>query len=164
MIRGSPTSARIWSIRSDKIQAAARAARADEVITRLPQSYETRLGKWFAGGTELSAGEWQRIALARAFLRQAPVILLDEPTGAMDSWAEADWLRSFGSLATGRIVLMITHRFTTAMYADVIHVMVDGQIVESGRHDELVARGGRYAESWKMQTQDRLAVSSPSSP
>ena len=135
----------------EKVQAAARAARADELIERLPDGYDTLLGKWFVGGTELSFGEWQRLSLARAFLRQAPVILLDEPTSAMDSWAEVDWLRCFSSLATDRTALIITHRFTTAMHADLIHVMVDGRIVESGSHEELVTRGGRYAESWKQQ-------------
>ena len=96
-------------------------------------------------------GEWQRLALARAFLRQAPIIVLDEPTSAMDPWAEADWLQRFRKLATGRTAVIITHRFTTAMRADIIHVMADGQIVETGRHDQLLASGGRYAQSWKTQ-------------
>ncbi|MBM2813157.1 MAG: Xenobiotic-transporting ATPase [Chloroflexi bacterium] len=134
-----------------EIEAAARASGAAELIDRLPEGYDTLLGKWFVSGTELSVGEWQRIALARAFLRQAPLILLDEPTSAMDSWAEADWIKRFRSLAAGRTVIIITHRFTTAMRADVIHVMAEGQIDESGRHDELVALGGRYAQSWEGQ-------------
>ena len=135
----------------ESIEAAAQAAGAAEVISRLPQGYDTLLGKWFTGGTDLSVGEWQRVALARAFLRQAPVIILDEPTSAMDSWAESEWLRRFHQLAEGRTVLIITHRFTTAMHADIIHVMDGGQIVESGSHQELLARGGRYAESWYAQ-------------
>ena len=135
----------------ESIEAAAQAAGAAEVISRLPQGYDTLLGKWFTGGTDLSVGEWQRVALARAFLRQAPVIILDEPTSAMDSWAESEWLRRFHQLAEGRTVLIITHRFTTAMHADIIHVMDGGQIVESGSHQELLARGGRYAESWYEQ-------------
>jgi ATP-binding cassette, subfamily B, bacterial len=93
-----------------EIEAAARAAGADEIIAHLPRDYETLLGKWFEGGTELSVGEWQRIALARAFLRQAQVLLLDEPTSAMDSWSEADWFDRFGRLAADRTVLLITHR------------------------------------------------------
>src|SRR5205823_9784442 len=121
-----------------EVETAGRAAGADEPVGRLPQGYDTLLGKWFAGGTELSVGEWQRIALARAFLRQAPILLLDEPTSAMDSWAEAAWLERFRSLAEGRTVIIITHRFTTAMRADVIHVMADGEIVESGSHHELL--------------------------
>ena len=87
---------------------------ADSVIEKLPSGYDQLLGKWFAEGTELSVGEWQRIALARAFLRQAPLILLDEPTSAMDPWAEADWLARLRELARGKTAILITHRFTTA--------------------------------------------------
>jgi ATP-binding cassette subfamily B protein len=134
-----------------EMEAAARAGGATDIVAHLPKGYDTLLGKWFDGGTELSVGEWQRIALARAFLRQASILLLDEPTSAMDSWAEADWLQRFRQLAAGRTVLVITHRFTTAMRADIIHVMADGQIVESGCHEELLARGGRYARSWALQ-------------
>ena len=108
-------------------------------------------GKWFADGTELSGGEWQRIALARAFLRQSPIVILDEPTSFMDSWAEAEWLNRFRALVERRTALIITHRFTTAMQADVIHVMNEGRIVESGTHGELLSLGGLYAESWMAQ-------------
>ncbi|MBI2864246.1 MAG: ABC transporter ATP-binding protein [Chloroflexi bacterium] len=139
------------------IREAARAAGSDEIIDRLPRGYETMLGKWF-GGTDLSVGEWQRIALARAFLRDAAIIVLDEPTSAMDSWAETDWLGRFRDLAAGRTALMITHRFTTAMHADVIHVMRDGRILESGSHAELVAAGGHYAESWRAQMRESSPV------
>lgn len=137
----------------DEIEAAARGAGAHEIIARLPQGYNTVLGKSFVKGAELSGGEWQRIALARAFARQAQIIILDEPTSAMDSWAEADWLNRFRKLANGRTAIVITHRFTLAMRADMIHVMRQGQIVESGTHDELIAKGGLYAQSWKAQTQ-----------
>lgn len=133
------------------IVAAARAAGADAPVAHLAGGYDALLGTWFEGGTDLSVGEWQRIALARAFLRRAPVVVLDEPTSAMDSWAEADWLDRFGELAAGRTVLIITHRFTTAMRADTIHVMDGGRIVESGSHAALVAQGGRYAHSWRAQ-------------
>jgi len=133
------------------IVTAAKAAGADGQIARLPGGYGTVLGTWFEGGTDLSTGEWQRIALARAFLRQAPILVLDEPTSAMDSWAEGDWLARFRDLAGGRTAMVITHRFTTAMHADMIHVMHDGRIVESGSHAELLARGGRYAQSWNTQ-------------
>ena len=122
-----------------------------DLVARLPRGYETLLGHWFEGGVGLSVGEWQRIALARAFFRPAPVILLDEPTSAMDSWAEADWLRRFRSLAAGRTAVIVTHRFTTALQADVIHVMDAGRVVESGSHAELLARGGAYARSWAAQ-------------
>jgi ATP-binding cassette subfamily B protein len=140
--------------RDPEIRTAARAAGADEIIARLPRGYEQLLGNWFESGTELSGGEWQRIALARAFLRQAPIIALDEPTSALDPWAEADWLARFRTLAAGRTALFITHRFTTAMHADIIHVMDCGRIVESGGHRQLLAQGGRYAASWASQTQE----------
>ena len=106
---------------------------------------------------ELSGGEWQRIAIARAFLRDAPILLLDEPTSAMDSWAEADWFDRFRQAAAGRTTIIITHRFTTAMQADVIHVLEDGRIVESGSHQKLLDLGGRYAYSWARQTQGGAA-------
>lgn len=140
------------------IETAAKAAGAHEVIDRLPKKYDHVLGKWFAEGTDLSGGEWQRVALARAFFRRAEIIILDEPTSAMDSWAEADWLERFRTLANGRTALVITHRFTLAMRADIIHVMRNGQIVESGTHNELIALGGFYAQSWKTQTNSSLAT------
>lgn len=133
------------------LELASRCAGADSIIAQLPDGYDSVLGKMFSKGTELSVGEWQRIALSRAFLRQAPIILLDEPTSAMDSWSEADWLQRFRSLAAGRTVIMITHRFTTAMCADIIHVMAQGRIVESGTHDELLGLRGSYADSWRAQ-------------
>ncbi len=137
----------------EAIRAAAVAAGADGPIQRLARGYDTVLGKWF-GGAELSVGEWQRLALARAFLRDAPVIVLDEPTSAMDSWAEADWLDRFRGMTQGHTVLMITHRFTTAMHADRILLMDRGRIVESGTHAELVALGGQYAVSWRHQMKE----------
>lgn len=136
------------------IEAAARGAGAHEIIARLPQGYDTLLGKWFTNGTDLSGGELQRIALARAFVRQAQIIVLDEPTSAMDPWAEADWLDRFRKLANSRTAIVITHRFTLAMRADIIHVMRNGQIVESGSHNELLAQNGFYAQSWKAQMQE----------
>jgi ATP-binding cassette subfamily B protein len=139
--------------RREAIEEAARAAGAEDAIARLPQGYDNLLGRAFAEGAELSTGEWQRLALARAFLRCAPLIVLDEPTSAMDPWAEADWLRRFRRLSAGRTALIITHRFTTAMFADVIHVMDDGRILESGSHLELIVRGGRYAAGWTAQRQ-----------
>lgn len=134
----------------ERISEAAVASGADGPIGRLPRGYDTVLGKWF-GGSELSGGEWQRLALARAFLRNADLIILDEPTSAMDSWAEADWLLRFRQLVAGRTALIITHRFTTAMQADMIHVMDQGRIVESGTHGELLFQQGRYEESWGRQ-------------
>lgn len=132
---------------------AARDAGAIEPIERLPGEFDAVLGKWF-GGAELSGGEWQRIALARAFFRRASLIILDEPTSAMDSWAEQDWLGRFRNLTEGKTALMITHRFTTAMHADIIHVLDKGRVVESGTHEQLVALGGAYAVSWSAQMRE----------
>jgi len=130
------------------VEAAAKAAGADAFIQDLPKGYGSLLGHLFEKGTELSVGEWQRVALARAFLRESPIVLLDEPTSAMDPWAEAEWLKRFRSFAQGRTAIIITHRFTTARLADHIHVMEQGQIVESGSHHELIERDGRYAAGW----------------
>jgi ATP-binding cassette, subfamily B, bacterial len=135
------------------ITCAAISAGAHEIISTLPQGYATPLGKSFAMGNELSAGEWQRIAMARAFLRRSPIILLDEPTSFMDSWAEADWFDRLRSLAEGRTAIVITHRFTIAMRADLIHVLQQGRLIESGTHVELLAVRGSYAASWRQQMQ-----------
>jgi ATP-binding cassette subfamily B protein len=142
-----------------EIKTASQAAGADDFVANLPQAYDTLLGPSFVGGIDLSVGEWQRLCLSRAFLRQAPIIILDEPTSAMDSWAEADWLERFRKLAEGRTAIIITHRFTTAMKADVIHVMEGGRIVEFGSHSELIARDGRYAQSWTKQFEDHSRLS-----
>jgi ATP-binding cassette subfamily B protein len=136
-----------------RVRRAAEAAGAMEPVERLPGGFTALLGKWF-GGAELSGGEWQRIALARAFFREAALVILDEPTSSMDSWAEQDWLGRFRTLTEGRTGLMITHRFTTAMHADVIHVLDKGRVVESGSHMELVAGGGTYARSWAAQMRE----------
>ena len=135
------------------IEAAAVSAGIHETISGLPRGYETLLGKSFADGTDLSGGEWQRVAMARAFLRQSPLILLDEPTSFMDSWAELEWFDRLRDLAKGRTTMMITHRFTIAMRADWIQVMKDGQIIECGTHDMLLRRNGFYAQSWRDQVE-----------
>jgi ATP-binding cassette subfamily B protein len=143
------------------IRAAARAAGIDGVITSLPNGYDTLLGKSFEHGAELSAGEWQRIAMARALLRPSPLVLMDEPTSAMDSWAEADWFERIRAMTKGRTVLLITHRFTIAKRADLIHVMQAGEIVESGTHHDLLALEGLYASSWHEQIHASLPDESP---
>jgi ATP-binding cassette subfamily B protein len=130
-----------------EIETAARAAGAHDLIRRLPDGYESVLGRWF-GGVELSTGEWQRVALARAFLRKARLIILDEPTSHLDAWSEARWFSRFRALAAGCTVLVISHRLTTTVHADAIHVMSEGRIVESGTHADLLTRGGRYSEAW----------------
>jgi ATP-binding cassette subfamily B protein len=141
-----------------EIERAGEGAGAQEVVQRLPRGYDTLLGKWFVEGTELSVGEWKRIALARTFFRQAPILLLDEPTSSMDSWAEAEWMDRFSQNTRGKTGVIITHRFTTAMRADIIHVMQNGQIVESGSHEELLGKEGEYARSWRKQTRERQKV------
>jgi ATP-binding cassette subfamily B protein len=135
------------------VESAARSAGADEFIDGLPRGYESQLGTAFADGVELSGGEWHRISTARAYIRKSPIILLDEPTSMMDSWSETEWFERFRALTGGRTALMITHRFTIAMRADVIHVMQDGEIVESGSHAQLVANKGIYAQSWTAQVE-----------
>ena len=134
-----------------EIEAAARASGAGDFIAGLPQRYENMLGRWLEPGAELSVGEWQKVALARALVRKSPIVLLDEPTSAMDPWAEAEWLERFRKHTAGRTSLLITHRMTTAMFADVIHLLANGHIVESGTHSQLLAKDGLYARSWARQ-------------
>lgn len=138
-----------------EIETAAQASGIHDKISQLPLGYNTMLGKLFPQGTDLSGGQWQRLALARAFFRRAQIIILDEPTSAMDPWAEHDWLERFRTLASDRTAVVITHRFTLAMQADIIHVMRAGQIVESGNHQQLLALDGLYAQSWKAQMQTK---------
>jgi ATP-binding cassette subfamily B protein len=133
------------------IQAACRLAGADGLLAGLPSGYDTRLSRAFDGGVELSVGQWQRIALARAFFRDAPFLVLDEPTAALDAEAEHDLFRSIRALQHGRSVLLISHRFSSVRGADRIYVLDQGRVVESGDHDQLIALGGRYAELFAMQ-------------
>jgi ATP-binding cassette subfamily B protein len=137
----------------ERIIAAARDSGADGLITGLPQGYETTLGKWFEDGEELSIGEWQKVALARAFLRDVQIIVLDEPTSALDAQAEYEVFNKFRQLAEGRTAILISHRFSTVRLADHIYVLENGRISESGTHDELVRRGGRYARLFETQAQ-----------
>jgi ATP-binding cassette subfamily B protein len=136
---------------AERVHRAAAAAGASSIAAALPEGFETSLGREFAAGHELSAGQWQRLALARAFYRQAQLLILDEPTSAMDPWAEADWLTRFRTLAAGRTALLITHRFTAARHADTIHVLDAGRVVESGTHQHLRSLGGKYAQGWLSQ-------------
>lgn len=138
-----------------RLTAAAEAGGADDVVERLPNGYRTLLGKQFKGGMDLSGGQWQRLALARAFYRKAPLLVLDEPTSFMDAWAESRWLQHFRGRIEDRTVVLITHRFSTAMRADLIYVVDEGRVVESGTHDELLIQGGRYATSWHAQMEER---------
>ena len=131
-------------------EAAARAG-ADDVIAKLPEGYETTLGKWFEGGHQLSGGEWQKIALARAFMRDAQVLILDEPTAALDAQAEHDLFARIKSLTRGKMALYISHRFSTVRMADRILFLENGRLVEQGTHEELMVLGGRYAELFDLQ-------------
>ena len=125
---------------------------AAEFIEKLPQRYNTQLGRWFHSGQELSVGQWQRIALARAFMRSAAKILvLDEPTASMDSETEAEIFEDFRSLTEDKIAILISHRFSTVRRADLIVVMDRGEIVERGSHAELLALQGRYAKLFELQ-------------
>lgn len=142
-----------------EIYGAAELAGIDTYIRQLPQGYQTMLGRMFDDGIDPSLGQWQRIALARAFLRRAPLILLDEPTSAMDAWAEADWLDRLRQVSAGRTTVVITHRLTTARHADLIYVMWGGKVVETGTHAQLLASNGRYAAAWKSQMNQDESVS-----
>lgn len=132
---------------------AAKQAGVHEVIERLPQGYETLLGKLFDGGHELSIGEWQKVALARALLRDSPILILDEPTSAMDAKAEAELFERFHELARGRTAILISHRLSTIKMADRIFVVDQGQIVEQGTHDSLMRQQGLYASLFLTQAQ-----------
>ncbi|XXY54188.1 ABC transporter ATP-binding protein [Sorangium sp. So ce269] len=130
---------------------------ADEVVTAVPGGLDAQLGRWFKDGVELSGGQWQKIALARAFMReQADILVLDEPTAALDAEAEHAVFQRFRSLSKGRTTIVISHRFPTVRMADRILVLDGGRIVEEGTHDELVARGQRYARMFALQAEGYL--------
>ena len=134
-----------------RIQTAADQAGVDELIRQLPHGYETILGKWFDNGEELSRGEWQKIALARAFLRKSQIILLDEPASSLDPRAEYEVFQRFKDLAAGATAIFISHRLSTVKMADRIFVMEKGKIVESGSYDELMEKKGSFAYLFDMQ-------------
>jgi ATP-binding cassette, subfamily B, bacterial len=136
---------------STLLQAAAQKAMADEVIRRLPADYEQMLGRRFDGGVDLSGGEWQKVALARAYLRDAQVLILDEPTAALDARSEYEVFRRFADLTAGKLALFISHRFSTVRMADRIIVLDDGKVVEDGNHEQLCRLGGRYSEMFELQ-------------
>jgi ATP-binding cassette subfamily B protein len=138
---------------AERIAAAARKSGAQAVVEELPLGYETMLGRWFHDGHELSLGQWQKIALARAFMREAEILVLDEPTASVDARAEYEIFQNFKTLTEGKMAILISHRFSTVRMADRIAVIQGGSIVELGTHEELLRREGVYAELFSMQAE-----------
>ena len=142
---------RIDQTAEEGIRHAASKSGADQVVGRLAQGYDQMLGRRFEDGVDLSGGEWQKMALARAYLREAQVLILDEPTAALDARAEYEVFERFVELTEGRMALLISHRFSTVRMAGRILVLSDGKIAEQGSHDQLISRGGRYADLFELQ-------------
>jgi ATP-binding cassette, subfamily B, bacterial len=136
---------------SSRIRAAAHKSLADEVIRKLPNHYNQRLGCRFEGGVDLSGGEWQKIALARAYLRDSQLLILDEPTASLDARSEHEVFERFSELTEGKMALLISHRLSTVRMADRILVLEDGKIAEEGPHEQLIKIGGGYAEMFELQ-------------
>jgi len=134
-----------------EIEYAADKSLAAGVVATLERGYDQMLGRRFEGGVDLSGGEWQKMALARAYLRDAQLLILDEPTAALDARSEFEVFERFAELTYGKMALLISHRFSTVRMADRIVVLEGGRLVEEGSHDKLVALGGRYAAMFEMQ-------------
>src|SRR5213596_224363 len=135
----------------ERIREAARRSLADSVASRLERGYDQMLGRRFEGGVELSGGEWQKVALGRAYMRDAQVLILDEPTASLDARAECDVFLRFAELTAGRMAVLISHRFSTVRMADRILVLQGGELIDQGTHEELVTKGGLYAELFGLQ-------------
>jgi ATP-binding cassette subfamily B protein len=133
------------------VHQSAQKSMADEVIGKLPHQYEQMLGRRFDGGVDLSGGEWQKVALARAYLREAQLLILDEPTAALDARSEFEVFQRFAELTAGKTAMFISHRFSTVRMADRIVVLENGRIAEDGDHEQLTHLGGRYAEMFELQ-------------
>ena len=141
------------ALRGDRarIEQAAQLGRADEVVGRLERGYDQMVGRRFKGGVELSGGEWQKVAIARAYMRDAALLILDEPTAALDARAEFEVFQRFKGLSDGRTAVLISHRFSSVRMADRIVVIEGGRVLEEGTHAALLARGARYAELFELQ-------------
>jgi ATP-binding cassette subfamily B protein len=135
----------------ERIRRAAERSQADEVIARLPGGYDQMIGKRFKKGVELSGGEWQKMAIARAYMREAEVLILDEPTAALDARAEFEVFKRFKELSAGKTAVLISHRFSSVRMADRILVLAEGRVEAAGTHEELMARPGRYSELFELQ-------------
>jgi ATP-binding cassette subfamily B protein len=135
----------------DRIEAAAERSLADEVIRRLPAGYDQIIGKRFRTGVELSGGEWQKIAIARAYMRDAQLLILDEPTAALDARAEFEVFQRFKELSAGKTAVLISHRFSSVRMADRILVLAEGEVEAMGTHEDLLTQRGRYAELFELQ-------------
>ncbi len=135
----------------DRIENAAQKSLADLVVENLPKKYQQMLGRRFSEGVDLSGGQWQKVALARAYMREAQLVILDEPTAALDARAEHEVFLRFAELMRDKAAVLISHRFSTVRMADRILFLEQGQLLELGSHDELLARGGKYAELFKLQ-------------
>ena len=136
---------------TELLQQSAQKSMAVDVLRKLPSGLEQMLGRRFDGGVDLSGGEWQKVALARAYLRDAQVLILDEPTSALDARSEYEVFKRFAELTTEKMALFISHRFSTVRMADRIVVLENGRIAEEGDHDSLTSLGGRYAEMFELQ-------------
>ncbi|ABE63320.1 ABC transporter related protein [Nitrobacter hamburgensis X14] len=134
-----------------RVARATERSQADEVMAKLPANYDQMIGKRFRNGVELSGGEWQKIAIARAYMRKAEVLILDEPTAALDARSEYEVFRRFKELSQGKTAILISHRFSSVRMADRILVLADGTVEASGTHEELVSQAGRYAELFELQ-------------
>ncbi len=140
-----------WLDDEDSIQRAAQQSGAAQTIERLPDAYSTQLGRMFEQGQELSLGQWQKVALARAFMRQAPLLILDEPTAAIDAEAELELFGRLRQIASNATTLLIAHRFSTVRIADHIVVLKQGRVIEQGTHESLLAIRGTYAYLFQLQ-------------
>ena len=143
---------RISELKNDKrIKESASRSLADSVIENLPDGYKQRIGRWFKRGTNLSGGEWQKIAIARAYMRDAQMLILDEPTASLDARAEHEVFKRFVELTFEKCAVLISHRFSTVRMADRIVVLHQGRLLEHGSHEELLVAGGQYADLFQMQ-------------